>query len=181
MINQAEYTLGPDGELLCHHYEQCRLEAYPDPASPYAVAKRAGRDPTGLSPEPVTIGWGDTGGWKLGDTITQEEADERFRSRMDLEFGPVVQQAVIATIAQCQFDALCALVYNIGPTNFRSSTLLRLLNKGDYAGAAAQFLSWNRAGGKIMKGLQRRRWAEHLVFLGGSAAEAVVAAERKYP
>ncbi|KQD16250.1 lysozyme [Acinetobacter baumannii] len=68
-------------------------------------------------------------------------------------------------LTQNQFDALVSLAYNIGSGAFKGSTLLKLLNKGDYKGAADQFLVWNKAGGKVMKGLVRRREAERALFL----------------
>ena len=67
-------------------------------------------------------------------------------------------------LTQNQFDALVSLTYNIGSGAFNNSTLLKL-NKGDYQGAADQFLVWNKADGKVMKGLVRRREAERALFL----------------
>lgn len=176
---------GPDGIELMHYFEQCRLTAYPDPASEFA---RTGRG----SPEPVTIGWGDTGGWKLGDTITQQEADERFERRLRKEFEPFVRNAVLVPLTQKQFDAMVSIVYNTGPggpkrdgiirlASGTPSTLLRKLNAGDYAGAAAQFPAWNRSGGRVMKGLQRRREAERLVFEGVDAGDAIRRALKAFP
>jgi hypothetical protein len=68
-------------------------------------------------------------------------------------------------LTQNQFDALVSLVYNIGQTAFSNSTLLKKLNAKDYQGAADQFLRWNKGGGKVMKGLVRRREAERALFL----------------
>lgn len=73
------------------------------------------------------------------------------------------------------------LCYNIGVGNFRSSTLVKKFNAGDKQGAADEFPKWNKGGGKVMKGLQRRRWAERLVFLGGDADSAILEAANKYP
>lgn len=178
----TDRKIGPDGEELCHYFEQCRLEAYADPGSPYARAKAA-RDPnySRLSPEPVTIGWGDTGSWKLGDKISQGEADERFRKRMNLEFGPALMQYVDVPLEQYEFDALSSILYNIGIDAFKKSTLRKKLNAGDRSGAAAQFLVWNKAKGKRMKGLDRRRTAEHYVFQGVPATVAIQRALEQYP
>ncbi|RPI74763.1 MAG: lysozyme, partial [Desulfobacteraceae bacterium] len=68
-------------------------------------------------------------------------------------------------LSQNQFDSLVSLVYNIGAGAFERSTLLRLLNQGDYTGAANQFCLWNKAGGKILPGLIKRRCEETLLFL----------------
>jgi lysozyme len=68
---------------------------------------------------------------------------------------------------QSQFDALVSLVFNIGGTNFAHSTLLKKLNAHDYLGASAEFVKWNKAAGKPMLGLTRRRAAERDHFLRG--------------
>ena len=112
----------------------------------------------------MTIGYGFTKGVKRGDTITLEEADARILKEYDsFELG--VSRAVAVPLSANQLGALTCLAFNIGLTAFRSSTLLRLLNAGDYAGAAAQFTRWNNAAGKPMLGLTRRRAAEAALFL----------------
>jgi len=177
-----ELSLGPDGAALCHHYEQLRLKAYPDPGSPCAKALRAGKSGLGLSGAPWTIGWGDTGPDVVrGLVITAEEADQRFARRMALEFEPAVRKAVKVPLTQRQFDALVSIFYNAGVSALSASTLVRVLNLGDYGGAAAQFQRWNKSGGEVMKGLERRREAERLVFLGMDARSAIVSGEAKYP
>ena len=67
---------------------------------------------------------------------------------------------------QSQYDSLCAWVYNLGPTNFQSSTLLKVLNEGKYKEIPQQIKRWNKAGGKVLDGLIRRRKAEALLFEG---------------
>ena len=180
-----ELNLGPSGTTLCHHYEQLRLQAYPDPGSPRAKAIRAGKPPAvyqKLSGAPWTIGWGDTGPDVVeGLTITAEEADQRFARRMALEFEPAVRKAVKVPLNQRQFDAVVSIFYNAGVSALTASTLVRLLNMGDFAGAAAQFPRWNQSGGAVMKGLQRRREAERLVFLGMEARTAIISGEAKFP
>lgn len=177
--------LGPDGTEICHHYEQLRLQAYPDPGSPRAKAIRAGKPPAvyqKLSGAPWTVGWGDTGPDVVeGLAITAEEADRRFARRMALEFEPAVRKAVKVPLNQRQFDAVVSIFYNAGVAAMTASTLVRLLNMGDFAGAAGQFPRWNQSGGEVMKGLQRRREAERLVFLGMEARTAIISAEAKYP
>ena len=177
-----ELNLGTDGTTICHHYEQLRLKAYPDPGSPRAKALRAGKPAAGLSGAPWTIGWGDTGPDVVeGLVITSEEADKRFARRMALEFEPGVRKAVKVPVNQRQFDALVSIFYNAGVDALSASTLVRVLNLGDYASAAAQFSRWDKSGGEVMKGLQRRREAERLVFLGMDARSAIVSGEAKFP
>ncbi|CAK0760751.1 lysozyme [Gammaproteobacteria bacterium] len=77
-----------------------------------------------------------------------------------------VKRIVNVPLTQGQFDALVSLVFNIGAGEFQRSTLLRRLNAGDLAGAAEEFLRWNKSGGKVIEGLRRRRVAERVVFLG---------------
>jgi len=177
-----DLRIGSDGTEICHHYEQLRLVAYPDPGSPRAKALRAGKPAAGLSGAPWTIGWGDTGLDVVeGLTITAEEADQCFARRMALEFEPAVRKVVNVPLSQRQFDAVVSIFYNAGVDALKASTLVRVLNLGDFAGAAAQFPRWNKSGGAVMKGLQRRREAERLVFLGMGARAAIISAEAKFP
>lgn len=111
----------------------------------------------------VTIGYGTTSGVKMGDTITKERAEELLREDV-ARFEAQVLRLVKVPLTQGQHDALVSFVYNLGAGNLSNSTLLRLLNAGDYAGAAAQFDRWNKAGGKVLAGLVRRRAAERALF-----------------
>ena len=129
---------------LIKEFEGCKLEAYPDPAT---------------HGEPITIGVGHTGGVKLGDVITQEQADEYLVNDV-AHAANAVNQMVAVSITQGEFDALCSFAFNLGVGNLRNSTLLRKLNSGNKDSAANQFLVWNMAGGRLMAGLTRRREAE---------------------
>ena len=139
-----------NGIALTKSMEGCRLTAYPDPA-------------TGA--EPWTIAYGHTGPEvHAGMTCTQAQADTWLE--IDLaRAGQAVNGLVHVELTQNQFDALCDFVFNVGAGNFRSSTLLRLLNQGDLSAAAEQFGKWIFAAGKIMPGLVRRRAAEKALFL----------------
>ncbi|MFK7073950.1 lysozyme, partial [Acinetobacter baumannii] len=101
---------------------------------------------------------------KKGDTCTAEQAKTYFKHDL-AKFEKTVNESVTVPLNQNQFDALVSLTYNIGSGAFNNSTLLKKLNKRDYQGAADQFLVWNKAGGKVMKGLVRRREAERALFL----------------
>lgn len=76
-----------------------------------------------------------------------------------------INQSVKVPLSQNMFDGLCSLVYNIGTGNFQHSTLLRLLNQGNYKGAAAEFPNWDHAGGHVNTGLYARRLREQSLFL----------------
>jgi lysozyme len=137
---------------LIKEAEGCRLEAYPDPAT---------------GGEPWTVGWGCTGpDIGPGTVWTQEQADADLQDRLD-QVNRVVTQAVRVRLTPQQRAALVDLAYNIGTQAFLHSTLLQLLNAGDYAGAAKQFGLWIHANGKVMPGLVTRRGIEAKLFAGG--------------
>jgi lysozyme len=141
-----------------HYFENCVLRAYPDPATGGA---------------PWTIGWGDTGPDVVpGLVITQAEADARFARRLWREFEPGVLSSLKRTPTQAQFDAMVCLAYNIGLGNFQPSTLVRLFNRRAH-GVEDQFLRWDKAAGRVMLGLRRRRAAERALYLGATGEEAI--------
>ena len=95
-------------------------------------------------------------------TVAQAEAMLAF----DLnDFSAKVQGLIKVKVNVNQYGALVSFAYNLGPGNLASSTLLKKLNAGDYAGASVEFLKWDKAGGKILKGLTLRRTAEMTLFL----------------
>lgn len=158
--------LSDAGLAALKSHEGLRLEAYPDPGS--------------KDGKPVTIGYGSTrradgGEWQLGGRITEPEAAELLR-RDVAGTEAAVSRLVRVPLTQAQFDALVSFVYNVGAGSFESSTLLRLLNAGDYAGAAAQFGRWVYNDGRVLPGLQRRRAAEAALFASGAAPVAGEAA-----
>lgn len=156
---------GPDGLALIKHFESCVLRAYPDPATGGA---------------PWTIGYGSTLGVKPGDTLTLAQAEALLMH--DLErFEAGVNNLAHRRLEQWQFDALVSLAFNIGLGNLAASTLIKKLNVGEDIATAIEFLKWNRAAGKVMKGLQRRRRAESLVFSGLDAKGAINDALLEYP
>ena len=83
-------------------------------------------------------------------------------------FADAVTDMVKVPLQQCMFDSLVSFAYNVGAgeNGLRGSTLLRLLNAGDYLGASGEFAKWNKSGGKVTDGLVRRRDAERLLFCG---------------
>ncbi|MGS9733480.1 lysozyme [Pseudomonas aeruginosa] len=131
---------------LIKSFEGLRLSAYQDSAGVW------------------TIGYGTTRGVTRYMTITVEQA-ERMLANDIQRFEPELDKLVKVPLNQSQWDALMSFVYNLGSANLASSTLLKLLNKGDYRGAAGQFLRWVNAGGKRLEGLVKRRAAERALFL----------------
>lgn len=146
--------IGEKGLELIKHYEGLKLEAYLCPANKW------------------TIGYGSTyyedrSLVKRGDKIPKERA-EQLLAGVVKGFVAGVLASVKAPVTQDQFDALVSLAYNIGLSNFKSSTLLKLLNSGaPRADIAAQFHRWNRGGGKVQPGLITRRQSEYELFMTG--------------
>lgn len=148
-------SVSQGGLKILKHYEGCRLEAYQDIVGIW------------------TIGYGDTENVQPGMVITQAEAEERLRKRLGKDFEPSVRQSLTRVATQYQFDAMVSLAYNIGAIAFANSTLVRLFNAGDSQLAADQFPRWDKAGGKSVKGLRRRRAAERALYLGEPVDKAI--------
>lgn len=118
-----------------------------------------------------TIGYGTTrypNGFKVRMTdVTITEAQGRAYLIHDMAGAmQAVRDLVKVPLTDGQSAALTSFIYNLGRGAFAGSTLLRKLNAGDYAGAAAEFGRWNRAGGKVLAGLTRRRADEAALFRG---------------
>jgi lysozyme len=112
-----------------------------------------------------TIGFGTTAGVKPGDRI--EPVQALVRKLADVQrFEGALQQCVRVPLHQHEYDAFLSLAYNIGPGAFCGSTLVRRLNAGDYAGACAEILRWDRFRGEPLRGLTLRRQAENRQCLG---------------
>lgn len=111
-----------------------------------------------------TIGWGHTKTARKGMIITIEEAEKLFCDDLN-PCENAINKLVTVPINQNQFDALVSFVFNVGVGAFRNSTLLRLLNQGNYNAAALQFKRWNKANGVVLAGLSRRRKYEEDLFV----------------
>jgi GH24 family phage-related lysozyme (muramidase) len=110
-----------------------------------------------------TIGYGHTKTAKPGMKITQAGAEALLLH--DLQWvETAIDTYVQVPLNQNQYDALASFIYNVGATAFRKSTMLKLLNKGDYEGAANQFPRWNKQKGKVLNGLTTRRQKEQTLF-----------------
>ena len=139
------------GIALIKEFEGCKLTAYQDSVGVW------------------TIGYGwtqpvDGRPIRAGMTIKQETAERLLKTGL-VSYESDVSRLVKVGLTQGQFDALVSFTYNLGARSLSTSTLLRKLNAGDYAGAADEFLRWNKAGGKVLNGLTRRREAERALFL----------------
>jgi len=110
-----------------------------------------------------TIGYGTTQGVKPGDTMTEGEARTRLVKEVEDEYGAAVKRCVNVPLYQSEYDAFVSLTYNIGATAFCRSTLVRKVNVEEYSEACRQILRWNRAGGKVVRGLVNRRKDEYVL------------------
>lgn len=142
-------TLAPSKAAfdIIKEFEGCKLVSYRCPAGVW------------------TIGWGATGpGIGPGVEWSQAQADARLEQDVRRFAAQVAKVLDGAKTTQAQFDALVSFAYNLGIGALGSSTLLKLHKAGDYKSAAAQFVRWNKADGKVLKGLTRRREIESLLY-----------------
>ncbi|HBN1092008.1 TPA: lysozyme [Enterobacter cloacae] len=140
------------GIALIKQFEGCKLTAYQDSVGVWTIGYGWTQPVDG---KPI----------RAGMTIKQETAERLLKTGL-VSYESDVSRLVKVGLTQGQFDALVSFTYNLGARSLSTSTLLRKLNAGDYAGAADEFLRWNKAGGKVPNGLTRRREAERDLFLG---------------
>jgi lysozyme len=130
-------------------------------ATSEGFVEKAYRDIVGI----WTIGFGTTKDVKPGDTITVEDALNRKIADVR-KFHEGMIACVNVPLTQKEFDAYLSLAYNIGSRAFCSSTLVKLLNAGDYDGACKEILRWDYAGGERVLGLTLRREREYRTCIG---------------
>ena len=139
--------ISKEGIALIKKFEGCRLESY----------KCAAGVPT--------IGYGSTKGVDMNMTISVERAEELLLEDIQV-FETEVSKAVEVPLHQHQYDALISWTFNLGGANLNASSMLKVLNNGAYEDVPHQIKRWNKAGGKVLEGLTRRRLAESLLFEG---------------
>lgn len=134
---------------LVMEFEGCRLRSYKCPAGVW------------------TCGWGETEGVTKDTQWTQEEADAKLRRRL-MQFIDGVLDACpeLKDDPPYRLAACASLAYNIGLGAFANSTVCKKTKIGEYESAANAFLLWNKAGGKVLPGLVRRREAERRIYEG---------------
>tara|TARA_R110000803_G_scaffold94007_2_gene161454 strand:- start:2082 stop:2525 length:444 start_codon:yes stop_codon:yes gene_type:complete len=140
-------NISTEGLSLLKKFEGCELKAYR------------------CSANVLTIGYGHTKDVTEDMEIDQDEAERMLMSEMS-EYEGYITDNVEVPLDQNQFDAMVCWVYNLGVGNLRSSTLLKVLNNGEYDEVPTQIKRWDKAGGKVLKGLIRRRDAEAALFSG---------------
>lgn len=148
-MGRNNLTYSNYGNTLTKGFEQCRLTSYQDSGGIW------------------TRGWGHTGPEVgPGQIITQEQADADLNAD-EQKAVACVNDAVQVILTQHEFDALVDFTFNDGCEAFRASTLLKLLNTGDYAGAANELLKWDHVAGRVLAGLLKRRTEEMNEFNTG--------------
>lgn len=151
----VEFSASDNCVALIKRFEGLKLEAYQDVKGIWTI----GYGTTRINNSPVVEGM----------VILKSEAEKYLLADLNTQFVPVVQRNVRALITQSMFDALCCFTYNVGPTAFAKSTLLKDLNVTKYLDAAAGFLQWDKAtinGVSVsVAGLTKRRIAEKDLFL----------------
>lgn len=165
----------PAAITLLHHYESCARKLPGGMIAPYL-------DSGGVP----TIGWGNTfyaDGRRVSMSdppITQAQADALFEVVL-ADFSRLVLARLPAEADDDAHAAFLSFAYNVGVQAMSGSTALKRFKAGDRGGAGVALELWDKAGGKVMKGLQRRRRAEKLVLLGATADSAIAAAEKAFP
>ncbi|MBJ8846590.1 lysozyme [Citrobacter braakii] len=139
------------GIAMIKEFEGCKLTAYQDCVGIWTIGYGWTQPVDG---KPI----------RAGMTIKQATAERLLKTGL-VSYESDVSRLLKVGLTQGQFDALVSFTYNLGARSLSTSTLLRKLNVGDYAGAADEFLRWNKAGGKVLNGLTRRREAERALFL----------------
>lgn len=141
---------------LVKHFEGLYLEAYQCPARVWTI----GYGHTGLKHKDGTV--------KKGRIITKDKAEELLAYDLG-QFAPGVEKLLFPRAREemndNQFGALVSFAFNVGLGNLSKSTLLQRVNARRYADCPAEFLKWNRAGGKVLRGLTRRRQSEANLFM----------------
>lgn len=124
-----------------------------------------------------TIGFGTTAGVKMGDTITPPKALARALQDVQ-QYEGAIKQCVTVPLHQYEYDAYTSLAYNVGPTAFCRSTMVKKLNAKDYGGACHEILRWTFFQGKncaapenarLCGGLAKRRQVEYAQCTGSAA------------
>ena len=142
---RKKMNIGSKGIELIKHFEGCELEAYKCAAGVW------------------TIGYGHIKGVTSDSVITQEQAEQMLVEELH-EYEGYINNMVTVELNQNQYDAMVSWVYNLGGGNLKASTLLKVVNQGEFDGVPAQIMRWNKAGGKVLEGLTRRRQAEADLF-----------------
>ena len=159
-------SISEAGILLIKSFEGCHNSPYKCPATLWTIAYGHV-----LYPDQARLKNDERANYPLktehNRTFSGDEIDTLLEKDLQRFEAGVLRLCPAAADNQCHLDALVSFAFNVGLGNLQSSTLRMKYNRGDYDGAAAEFLKWNKAGGKVLRGLERRREAERALFLSG--------------
>jgi lysozyme len=159
-------TISEAGIQLIKSFEGCHNSPYKCPADLWTIGY--GRV---LYPDQARLKTGERASYPLRSEHNRlwnaDEIDALLEADLDRFSAGVRRLCAAAADNQCHLDAMVSFAFNVGLGNLQSSTLRMKYNRADYQGAADEFLKWNKAGGKVLRGLERRREAERALFLSG--------------
>lgn len=150
-------SLNKAGLDLIKHFEGLRLKAYRDAVGVWTI----GYGHTDMTGNPPRV--------RAGLTITAGEAEEILRRDLK-KYEEAVREAVTVDLNDNQYSALVSFCYNVGPGNLRKSSVLKRVNAGRFDEVPSRLMLWNKAGGRVLKGLTRRREAEGKLFMSGAVS-----------
>ena len=154
------------GIQLIKSFEGCHNQPYKCPASLWTIG--FGRV---LYPDQARLKTGERASYPLRSEHNRVFANDEIDALLEADLlrfeAGVLRLCPAAADNQCHLDAMVSFAFNVGLGNLQSSTLRMKYNREDYEGAADEFLKWNKSGGKVLRGLERRREAERALFLAG--------------
>lgn len=153
---------GPKGIALIKKFEGWRSKAYKDSVGVWTI----GYGHTSMAGSPKVV---------PGMVITKEEG-ERILKKDLRKYEKAVQDSVRVPLSQEQFDALVSFCYNVGPGNLRKSSVLKCVNLRKFSEVPSRLMLWNKAGGRVLRGLTRRRAAEGELWSSGSREDKFASA-----
>lgn len=148
--------ISSEGRQIIQQFEGCVLYTYDDQDT---AKKKRFIKPGDKIQGVLTIGYGRTVGVVPGMRCTPDEAEQWFSEDISI-YENAIANLVNVFLNDNQFAALVSFIYNIGIAAFKKSTLLRELNKGNYAKVPTELIRWNKDNGKVIPGLANRRAAE---------------------
>jgi lysozyme len=159
-------SISEAGIQLIKSFEGCHNQPYKCPASLWTIG--FGRV---LYPDQARLKTDERASYPLRSEHNRlwnaDEIDALLEADLDRFSAGVLRLCPAAVDNQCHLDAMVSFAFNVGLGSLQSSTLRMRYSRGDYQGAADEFLKWTKAGGKVLNGLVRRREAERALFLSG--------------
>lgn len=159
-------SISEAGIQLIKSFEGCHNSPYKCPATLWTIGY--GRV---LYPDQARLKTGERAAYLLRSEHNRVFANDEIDALLEADLlrfeAGVLRLCPAIADRQCHLDAVVSFAFNVGLGNLQSSTLRMKYNREDYEGAADEFLKWNKAGGKVLRGLERRREAERALFLSG--------------